>query len=371
MNFSFQVENTNDNARSGILLLPSGVKVLTPVFMPVGTRGSVKTLDSNDLDHLGFSLILGNTYHLYLRPGEQVIKKFGGLKKFISFSKGILTDSGGFQAFSLSQLTKYHKDGVEFRSHLDGSKHFFTPQKTLDIEHALGSDIVMPLDDCAPYPAEKSRLKEALLRTHDWLQQSKTYWLQSGYAQTQALFGIVQGGTDLQLRRESAEFCSSLDLPGYAVGGLSVGEKKTEFRESLQACLEILPKEKPRYLMGVGSIPEILDAVKMGTDMFDCVLPTRNARNGQVFTSAGKLNLRSERLKFSEDPIDTKCHCYVCERYSRGYLRHLHKVKEITALRLSTYHNLFFMKQFMDELRKSIVSQTFPAFYTEWMNKNW
>lgn len=366
MNFGFALQETDGNARAGELTLPSGVQVQTPVFMPVGTRASVKAMKQEELDEIGFRLILGNTYHLYLRPGLEVFERFGGLKKFMSYSGGVLTDSGGYQAFSLSDLSRYKTNGVEFRSHLDGSSHLFTPEKVLDIQHILGSDIVMPIDDCAAYPSDEKRLREGLTRTHDWITQSKKVWEQKGYSENQALFGIVQGGTNLVMRRESAAFCSVLDLPGYAIGGLSVGEKDREFREALEVCCAELPLKKPRYLMGVGTIPEILDAVKFGVDMFDCVLPTRNARNGQVFTSSGKLNLRNESLRFSDDPIDSECSCKVCERYSRGYIRHLHKMKEITGITLSTYHNLFFMKHFMDSMRQAITQKQFSDFYQNW-----
>ena len=340
----------------------NGIGIETPVFMPVGTRASVKAVSQENLEEIGYELILTNTYHLYLRPGTVVLKEFGGVKKFMSWPHLVLTDSGGYQAFSLSKLTKYLDDGIQFKSHLDGSPHLFTPQKVLDIQSIISSDIVMPLDDCAPYPADEKRIRESLIRTHKWIKQSLDYWKHMGYDKTQSLFSIVQGGVYPPLRRESAQYMASLDLPGHAIGGLSVGEKNDEFKIALSETMPHLPAEKPRYLMGVGSIPEILFAVSHGVDMFDCVLPTRNARNGQVFTSMGKLNLRAEYNKFQDKPIDQQCHCRVCRRYSLGYIRHLHKTQELLAYELSSYHNLYFMHSFMDKLRQSIKDKSFASF---------
>lgn len=358
-----------DLARAGQIDFGNGLTVETPVFMPVATTGSVKSLSQQDLQNLGYRLILGNTYHLYLRPGLEVISHFGSLKKFMSWNNAVLTDSGGFQAFSLSGLSRYKKDGVEFRSHIDGSLHFFNPEKVLEIQNTLHSDIVMPIDDCAPYPADKKRLQESLQRTHSWLQESVKIFQEKNYIETQNLFSIVQGGVDVSLRKESAQFCASQEVSGHAIGGLSVGEKNHEFLEALAVSCEHLPPDKPRYLMGVGSIPEIIHAVALGTDMMDCVLPTRNARNGQVFTSQGKLNLRASYNRFADIPIDEKCNCYVCQNYSLGYIRHLHKAKELLAFSLSTYHNLHFMKQFMTELRRSIVEENFLAWSKDWLDK--
>lgn len=368
--FEFHLEKGNTNARAGSVHFSgsesSGVTVLTPSFMPVGTRGSVKALTQEHLEELGYNLILGNTYHLYLRPGNAVLKKMGGLKKFMSWNGALLTDSGGYQAFSLSKLTQYTDSGIWFSSHIDGSKHFFSPQSVLDTQAIIGSDIVMPIDDCAPYPSSPERLASALKRTHEWLRLSKEHWVSKGYLQEQSLFGIVQGGVDEKLRKESAQYCAQLDLPGYAIGGLSVGEKNDEFRTALNAATCELPMAKPRYLMGVGSIPEILDAVKMGVDLFDCVLPTRNARNGQVFTTQGKVNLRNEKHSDDDRPIDIHCGCRVCRRYSIGYIRHLHKTKELLAYTLSTYHNLYFMNWFMQNLRSAILENRFSEFYNRW-----
>lgn len=364
---AFTLKKTFQQARAGTLAFADGTQVSTPVFMPVGTLGSVKAVSQHDLQSIGYKLILGNTYHLYLRPGMEVISTFGSLKKFMSWPNSVLTDSGGFQAFSLSSLSRYTENGVEFRSHLDGSKHFFSPEQVLQIQHVLGSDIVMPIDDCAPYPADTQRLRQSLERTHRWLQESVKIFEQKNYRETQNLFSIVQGGSDLALRKESALFCSSLDVNGHAIGGLSVGEKNDEFLAALQIVCQNLPTSKPRYLMGVGSIPEIIRAVALGVDMMDCVLPTRNARNGQVFTHQGKLNLRASYNRFSEQPIDAQCGCKVCQNYSRGYLRHLHKAKEILALSLSTYHNLYFMFHFMQDMRSAILEERFEEWSRPWL----
>jgi queuine tRNA-ribosyltransferase len=349
-------------------MFDNNIVIETPVFMPVGTRGTVKAVSQENLEEIGYELILGNTYHLYLRPGTDVLKEFGGLKKFMSWPHILLTDSGGYQAFSLSKLTKYTSDGVHFKSHIDGSSHLFTPESVLDIEYVIGADIVMPLDDCAPYPADEKRLRQSLERTHKWIDRSYDYWKSKGYDKDQGLFGIIQGGINPRLRRESAEYIREIDLPGYAIGGLSVGEKNDEFKISLAETLPCLPAEKPRYLMGVGSIPEIIFAVSKGIDMFDCVLPTRNARNGQVFTSKGKLNLRAEYNKLADRPIDENCTCRVCRRYSLGYIRHLHKTQELLAYELSSYHNLFFIHRFMQALRKSIVDKNFEKFSKHYLD---
>ncbi len=364
----FHIEKTSQSARAGVLRF-NGTEVLTPVFMPVGTLGTVKAMDHAQLSEMGYRLILGNTYHLYLRPGEEVLASHGGLKKFMNWQAGLLTDSGGFQAYSLSSLTKYTADGVHFKSHIDGSPHFFTPEKVQDIQNVIGSDIVMPLDDCAPYPSSTQRLREGLERTHSWLERSHRHWKENGYDKTSALFSIVQGGVDPVLRRESAQFAASLDIPGHALGGLSVGEKKEQFREAIAISTSILPADKPRYLMGVGSIPEILYAVELGVDMMDCVLPTRNARNGQVFTSFGKLNLRREDNKMSSLPMDTECDCHFCRNYSRGYIRHLHKTKEILGIMAATHHNLHFMLHFMRKMREAILDGTFSSFKADWLER--
>ncbi|MBV6494580.1 MAG: Queuine tRNA-ribosyltransferase [Turneriella sp.] len=361
----FTLEKVDGAARAGTLQLNTA-EVKTPVFMPVGTQATVKAITQEDLSGIGYRLILGNTYHLYLRPGSGTIATFGGLQKFMAWPHATLTDSGGYQAFSLSQNVKLVDDGVIFRSHLDGSKHHFTPEKVIEIERQIGADIIMPIDDCAPYPADGARLKASIERTYRWLVDCKKAWLLN--PQHQNLFGIAQGGVNLALRKESAKMVAGLDLPGYAIGGLSVGEPLEYFSPALEAAIQNLPHEKPRYVMGVGSIPEILYGVERGVDMFDCVLPTRNARNGQVFSSQGKINLRNEKHAHLNDPIDPHCNCKVCKKYSLGYIRHLHKQKEILGLMLSTYHNLHFMFHFMQNLRDAICRSEFLTFKMHWLS---
>ncbi len=365
MALDFQIEATDEGsfARAGTLTL-NGNSIETPVFMPVGTRASVKTLNSEDLTEIGYRLILGNTYHLYLKPGTEVMDHFGGLKKFMHFPHSILTDSGGFQVFSLSGLFKFEEDGVRFQSHIDGSHHKFTPESVIDVQRSIGSDIMMVLDDCAPYGSSLERLKLGLERTHRWARVSIDHWLLN--PGLQSLFCIVQGGTNVPLRQESLKSLQSLPFPGIALGGLSVGEPREEYARILAALASEMDPVRPHYLMGVGTVPDILEGVKNGIDMFDCVLPTRNARNGQVFTSYGKVNLRNEIHRLSDQPIDPLCACKVCQNYSLGYIRHLHKLKELTAFSLSTYHNLYFMKSFMSSLRESIKNKEFSIFYQHW-----
>ncbi|MCS6984647.1 MAG: tRNA guanosine(34) transglycosylase Tgt [Leptospiraceae bacterium] len=360
--FYFFLQKGTTGPRAGLLRFETGLEVKTPLFMPVGTQGSVKAMGQEDLESIGYRLILANTYHLYLRPGLELMAKLGGLKKFMAWPYALLTDSGGFQAFSLSSLREYRDDGVLFRSHWDGSRHYFNPRKVLEIQRILESDIVMPLDDCAEYPATPERLSLALERTHRWLQDSVEYYISSGMNEKQSLFGIIQGGVEEEFREKSVQFVTTLPLPGFAIGGLSVGEKNEEFLKALRFTCALLPVEKPRYLMGVGSIPEILAAVESGVDMFDCVLPTRNARNGQLLTSEGKINLRNEKFKDRADPPDPRCGCPVCQRYTLAYLRHLHKSREILAYMLSTYHNLYFMYHFMDSMRLAIFEDRWTSF---------
>lgn len=352
-------------ARTGRLQFASGV-VETPVFMPVGTRASIKALSPLDITELGYDLILTNTYHLYLRPGEEVLEKFQGVKNFMNYHKAMLTDSGGYQIFSLSGLFQMDRDGVNFQSHLDGSRHRFTPERVLEIQNILGSDIHMVLDDCAPYGSDKQRIATSLERTHSWAKRSIAFAEKTNHPFR--VFGIVQGGTHLESRLESLKYIQSLPFPGIAQGGLSVGEPREELVATLEGIAPHLDANRPRYLMGVGTVPDILDSVRNGIDMFDCVLPTRNARNAQVFTSEGKKNLRNEKYKFSDAPIDPNCTCKICKTMSIGYLRHLHKSEEILALSASTFHNLHFMKKFMEDIRKSIVSGEFKEFYLHWKN---
>ncbi|WP_061248945.1 tRNA guanosine(34) transglycosylase Tgt [Leptospira alstonii] len=365
MIFQTVSEDPHTRARTGILNL-NGVKLETPVFMPVGTRGVVKTLSADDLEELEYSLILGNTYHLYLRPGTSVLDRFGGLKNFSTWKKALLTDSGGYQVFSLNSLFKYEQDGVRFQSHIDGSRHYFTPGSVIDIQRSIGSDIMMVLDDCAPFDSSPERLRQSLERTSRWAEMSVEYWEKD--KNSQHLFGIFQGGIDLDLRLESLNTITSLPFDGIAIGGLSVGEPRKDFIRILDGISTYTDRNRPLYLMGVGTVPDILDGVKNGVDMFDCVLPTRNARNGQVFTSLGKINLRNEKWKNSDAPMDPNCGCKVCKRYSIGYIRHLHHVGEITAFSLSTYHNLYFMKSFLSEIQKSIQAGRFLEIYAKWKN---
>ncbi|MBE7413315.1 MAG: tRNA guanosine(34) transglycosylase Tgt [Leptospiraceae bacterium] len=363
----FEIKKTDPNsfARVGVLNL-QGIQIPTPIFMPVGTRGSIKTLSSEDIESLNLRLILGNTYHLYLRPGTEVLEKFGGLKNFMSYKNALLTDSGGFQVFSLQGLVKFKNDGVEFQSHIDGSRHIFTPEKVIDIQKIIGSDIMMVLDDCPAYGTDTKRISESLERTHSWAKKSIEHWEKTN--SNQNLFGICQGGTISEFRQNSLKKIQDLPFSGIALGGLSVGEPREEFVRILSEIAPFLDRNRPRYLMGVGTVPDILDGVKNGIDMFDCVLPTRNARNAQVFTSTGKINLRNEKYKFSEKPLDSKCNCRVCKNYSLGYLRHLHTVKEMLAFSLSTYHNLFFMENFMEKVRISIKDGYFSEEYAYWKN---
>jgi len=363
----FQIASTLENgfARTGILKFGFQF-VETPVFMPVGTQASIKALSTEDIHELGYNLILANTYHLYLRPGTEVLERFGGVKQFMGYKGILLTDSGGYQVFSLASLFRLEKEGVRFQSHIDGSSHTFTPSKVLEIQKSIGSDIWMVLDDCAPPDATLPRIRESLERTHRWARESFEIWERM---ETQSvLFGISQGGTDLEARAFSLREIQSIPFPGIAIGGLSVGEPREVFYKVLHYLAPFQDPSRPRYLMGVGTIPDILEGVKCGMDMFDCVLPTRNARNAQVFTRTGKKNLRNEKYKLDDSPIDPKCQCKVCKKYSLGYLRHLHKAKEILALQLSTYHNLYFMQDFMEMLRNSIKEGSFHDFYSEWKN---
>ena len=357
-------------ARAGVISTPHG-EIETPVFMPVGTLGSVKTLSSLDLKDIGAEIILGNSYHLYLRPGHDLIAQAGGLHKFISWDRAILTDSGGFQIFSLNPLAKVEEEGVTFQSHIDGSYHLFTPEKVIEIQKVLGADIIMTLDECAPYPCSHEYAKKSNDLTLKWaercLNEHQKSNSQNIYGNCQALFGIVQGSTYPQLREKGAKRLVELDFPGYALGGLSVGEPKSSTLEMIELVNSILPEEKPRYLMGAGTPEDIIDAVKRGIDMFDCVLPTRNARNGMVFTRFGKLPLRNAEYAYDFSPIDDKCQCLTCRNYTRAYLRHLVNVGEISGLRLTTIHSLFFYITFMQEIRKAILEENFEKWSQDFL----
>ncbi|HWR15682.1 MAG TPA: tRNA guanosine(34) transglycosylase Tgt [Terriglobales bacterium] len=369
---SFEVTAHDGAARAGRMSLPHGV-VKTPVFMPVGTVASVKAVSQDLLEELGAQIILGNTYHLYLRPGHENVRKLGGLHRFMSWRRPMLTDSGGFQVFSLSDLRKLTEEGVTFRSHLDGSSHFFSPERSMEIQIALGADIIMAFDECTEHPAERDRARESMDLTLRWAKRSQAYfgqhkhevpWAGDTHLSTndQNLFGIVQGGMYPDLRRECAEKLVQMDFPGYAIGGLSVGEPRDITYNVVDATLPHLPENKPRYLMGVGTPEEIVEYVGMGIDMMDCVLPTRAARHGLLFTSQGKVNIKNSRYALDESPIDTACGCKVCARYSRAYLRHLYASNELLAQVLNTVHNLAFYLDTMRLVRQSILLGEFSRF---------
>ena len=346
------------------MTLPHAV-VETPVFMPVGTAGSVKAVPQHLLEEMDARIILGNTYHLYLRPGHELIRRMGGLHRFMSWPRAILTDSGGFQVFSLNELRKVSEDGVEFRSHLDGSTHFFSPGHSMDVQIALGSDIAMAFDECTEYPADHSRARRSLDLTLKWAARSKEHfdrrkherpWDGAFAGKTPSLFGIVQGGMYKELRRESAERLVEMDFPGYAIGGLSVGEPRELTREVIAETLPLLPADKPRYVMGVGYPDEIVEYAAMGVDMMDCVLPTRAARHGLLFTSEGRLNIKNKKFAEDEGPADPQCECLVCRRYSRAYLRHLMAAQEPLSAVLNTLHNLAFYLETMRKVREGIAA---------------
>lgn len=352
MGFSFQVNyrSRESSARLGRVETPHG-GFETPVFMPVGTQATVKSMAPEELKECGAEIILSNTYHLYLRPGHDLVAEAGGLHRFMHWDRPILTDSGGYQVFSLSPLRKITEDGVTFRSHLDGSTHHLTPEKVMEIENALGADIIMSFDECAPYPCEHGYAKDSLNLTARWAERCLKAHARAG---DQALFGIVQGGTFRDLREESARQLVELDFPGYGIGGLSVGEPKPLMYEMLEYQVPLLPDTRPRYLMGVGSPDCIIEGVIRGVDMFDCVLPTRIARHGTAMTSRGKIVIRNAEYARDWRPLDLACDCYTCRNYSRAYLRHLFKAGETLALRLVTIHNLRYLRNFMDELRRAI-----------------
>lgn len=363
MTFSFelQVEEQHSHARAGVIHTPHG-DILTPIFAPVGTQATVKTLTPTDLQELGATLILANTYHLYLRPGADLIAEFGGLHHFMQWPGPILTDSGGFQVFSLEGLRKVDEEGVTFRSHIDGSEHRFTPEKVVAIQEKLGADIIMAFDECPP-PTDYAYNVEALARTHRWAERCRV----AHRRPDQALYGIVQGGIFADLRLQSAEFLSALDFPGYGIGGLSVGETKEEMHRMLDVLHPALPRHKPRYLMGVGSPEDLFEGVARGIDQFDCVLPTRIARNGAVFTHRGRVNLRNARFATDKNPIEADCQCYTCRTFSLAYLRHLLIANEILALRLTTLHNLHFMLETMRRIRQSILDGVFVDYKNEFL----
>ena len=359
MRFTVERTDPETRARTGVLELPHG-PVRTPVFMPVGTNATVKAITNEQLEALGFDLILGNTYHLYLRPGLEVFTASGGLHRFMSWEQNILTDSGGFQIFSLARMRKVEEQGVTFRSHLDGSLLRLSPEEVVDFQRVLGSDILMPLDLCTPPGIEEKEALRAVDLTTRWAGRSKSRWLAAEVPGN--LFGIIQGNFFPHLRKRSADQLLELELPGYAIGGLSVGETFSAFQETLAQSAALIPDRYPRYLMGVGTPQYILEAVEQGIDMFDCVFPTRTARNAQAFTSAGPLSLKTETAKQDFQPIDPECSCSICRRYSRAYLRHLFKTKEILAAMLTTHHNLAFLQSLIVSIRTAICRGEFRAY---------
>ena len=358
--FKIVTRSAGSNARAGILETSHGV-IETPVFMPVGTLGTVKALSPEELMEAGAQIILGNTYHLYLRPGCEVIGQFSGLHRFMHWDRAILTDSGGFQVFSLAKLSKTSEDGATFQSHIDGSPHLLTPEKSIEIQLCLGSDIIMCLDQCVQYPAEKRAVGEALGLTTRWAKRCREFWDRHTRGED-ALFGIVQGGMFSDLRSESVAELVEIGFNGYAVGGLSVGEPKDVMLEMAALTLPQLPAEKPKYVMGVGTPADLVNLVDLGADMFDCVMPTRNARNGQLFTGTGAINISNACFKQDTGPVESGCRCYTCRNYSRAYLRHLYLAKELLAYRLNTIHNVHFYLNLMRRMRAAICAGEFRSF---------
>lgn len=368
----FQLDKTDGNARACTIKTAHST-IQTPVFMPVGTVGAVKALDATDLQtFIQPEIILGNTYHLYLRPGDETVNKMGKLHGFTKFPKSFLTDSGGFQAFSLSDNVKIDENGITFRSHIDGSSHYFTPQKVLDIQYNLGSDIMMILDDLVALPATQERIRASIERTTRWAEESITYHRnnqQKGIGVDQNIFAIIQGGTDKTFREKSAKELCRLDFDGFAIGGLSVGESNQDMYETVEWTTQFMPQDKPRYLMGVGTPEDLVENVYRGIDMFDCVMPTRNARNGTLFTSYGKLNIKAARYKEDHETLDPECGCMVCQTYSKAYLNHLFRAREITYFRLATIHNLYYYLNLMREMREAILEHRFETFREQFYQK--
>ena len=357
-NFEIVSASKTTKARAGLLQTAHGA-VETPVFMPVGTLATVKSLTPEELLDCGTQIILGNTYHLYLRPGCEVISRFSGLHGFMHWDRPILTDSGGFQVFSLAKLRKINEEGVIFQSHIDGSEHILTPEKSIEIQISLGSDIIMCLDECIKYPAGRDYTRDALELTTRWAKRCKKAWENNG---ENALFGIVQGGMMKDLREISADALVEIGFNGYAIGGLSVGEPKDIMLEMADFTLPRLPDNKPKYVMGVGTPEDLIELVSLGADMFDCVMPTRNARNGQMFTKYGTINICNSSFKYDTEPIESGCKCYTCRNYSRAYLRHLYMAKELLAYRLNTIHNIYYYISLMKRMRRAICQGEFDEF---------
>lgn len=355
--FDLEFEDKGSAARAGKITTPHGV-IETPIFMPVGTVGSVKTLSPADLEDCGAQIILGNTYHLYLRPGTEVLEHFGGLASFNAWHKPTLTDSGGFQVFSLAGRNRITEEGVSFSSHLDGAKLFLSPEKSVEIQESIGADIIMSFDECISLPAEESYVSKSIDRTARWAERGKKAKKRSD----QALFGIVQGGTYKDMRRRSVSQITSIGFHGYSIGGLSVGEEISEMYDVCGFTADLLPKDKPRYLMGVGTPEDILTCIGLGVDMFDCVMPTRNARNATLFTSEGKISIKRADYAKSDEPLDKNCSCYTCRNFSKGYLRHLYKSGELLSLRLNSLHNIAYYLSLVKNARNAIKEGYFSKF---------
>ncbi|NOZ61016.1 MAG: tRNA guanosine(34) transglycosylase Tgt [Calditrichaeota bacterium] len=370
MKFELEKTDAESQARAGKLTLAHGV-VETPIFMPVGTQGTVKTLSPEELEKLGAQIVLGNTYHLYLRPGEELLQQAGGLHKFMNWNRPILTDSGGYQVFSLAKLRKIKPEGVRFQSHLDGSYHDFSPESVVRTQRILGSDIMMVLDECTPYPCTLQQAVDSNELTLQWAERSLKAFLQSEplYGHEQTIFGIVQGSTYEEVRRRSANELVEMDFPGYAIGGLSVGEPKQIMYDMTAFCTEILPENKPRYLMGVGKPEDVLEGIERGVDMFDCVMPTRNGRKGTVFTRNGVLVVKNATFKDDFSPIDSECDCYTCRNFSRAYIRHLFKAEEILGMRLASLHNLHFYLELVGLAKKAILEERFSSWKREFLKR--
>ena len=370
MQFKILYKDKETAARSAILKT-SHSNIHTPVFMPIGTQGAVKTIDPAVLSKLNANIILGNTYHLYIRPGHELIKKAGSLHSFMNWDKSILTDSGGFQVYSLSKLNKISDQGVEFQSHLDGSRHFFTPEFSMDIQRYLGSDIIMAFDECPSGQADEKLVSCAVERTTKWIKKCSDFLNQndSFYGWEQTLFPIIQGGIYPSLRKKSTEELVPFSKCGIAIGGLAVGEEKSLMFEIIDLMNTLLPKDQPRYLMGVGRPTDLVRSVQLGIDMFDCVLPTRNARNGQLFTSQGIINIGNKAHKEAFGQLDPNCKCYTCENFSKSYLRHLFNIKEVLGLRLATIHNLSYYMNLMEDIRNNIEAETFSSWSKDYLNK--
>lgn len=360
-------KDEHSKARAGWFQTDHGV-VETPIFMPVGTQGTVKAVNQHYLEHeIKAQIVLSNTYHLYLRPGTEILEVAGGLHKFMNWNKPILTDSGGYQVFSLTELRKLKENGVEFRSHLDGSKHFFTPEKVIQIQRSIGSDIMMVLDECAPYPCDYDYAKKSVQLTSNWAVLNKNAFINSEpkYGHNQFLFGIIQGSVYKYLRKKSTEDLLGLDFDSYAIGGLAVGEPIDLMYELVDYTTDLMPVDRPRYLMGVGRPENILESIARGVDMFDCVMPTRNARNANVFTWNGTLSMRNSKYKDDFRPLDENCHCYTCRNFTRAYLRHLFIAEEILALELASVHNLYFYLELVRQARTKIIDGTFNSWKNE------